>query len=494
MTTPVNSARRRSRWIVGSLLALIALYLALLIPDTRLLRTTVAGQQAFRWNRDAFWSELETRFREAQKLTQEERLARFDAVFEQVHQALNRLAERKLSPDSPEFGAFEATFFELAPVAAVCPERLSSLQTAAGRIRQLVKWQSEGWPDSSETRHQLYRLLYGSRAAVEEVLLQVTQATNALELAQSYDHHQTPSAELLGVKTHSGDVLVSRGGAATSALIARGNDYPGNFSHIALVHVDEQSRKVSVIESHIESGVGVRPIEDYLAETKLRIMVLRLRGNLPVMVTDPLLPHRAASLAMSNSLVRHIPYDFAMEHADPGKQFCSEVATAAYQPFGVTLWMNLSQLSTPGVTSWLAALGVRNFESQEPSDLEYDPQLQVVAEWRDPETLLKDHVDNAVIDVMLEGAERGETLDYNLWMLPLARLAKAWSVVLNEFGKVGPIPEGMSATIALRAEHLTARHNVMSALVLQKAADFKREHGYTPPYWELVRMAREAVR
>ena len=41
------------------------------------------------------------------------------------------------------------------------------------------------------------------------------------------------------------------------------------------------------------------------------------------------------------------------------------------------------------------------------ADLEYDPQLRVVAEWCDPDTLFKDHVDNAVIDVMLEAAERG---------------------------------------------------------------------------------------
>jgi hypothetical protein len=137
---------------------------------------------------------------------------------------------------------------------------------------------------------------------------------------------------------------------------------------------------------------------------------------------------------------------------------------------------------------------VRNFESQEPSDLEYDPQLRVVAEWRDPATLFKDHVDNAVIDVMLEGAEHGEKLDYNVRRLPFARLAKAWSVMLNWFGKVGPIPEGMSATTALRAEYMTAVHSRLRASVLQKAEQFETEYGYTPPYWELVRMARETER
>lgn len=54
------------------------------------------------------------------------------------------------------------------------------------------------------------------------------------------------------------------------------------------------------------------------------------------------------------------------------------------------------------------ALGDMQEATPEPSDLEYDPQLRVVAEWRDRDTLWQDHLDNAVVDVMLESAERGE--------------------------------------------------------------------------------------
>jgi len=472
---------------------LLALYGLLLIPEPAPSRPKGAGQQAFRWNRDAFWSELESKFRAAQALNPGERAARFNQSLAQVNRAIDLMAETNLPPASPAFDAIETEFFEFAPIAATCPDRLSDLLSVAGRMRQLVKWQSERWPtDSAVARQRLYRLLYGSRAAVEEVLLQSPQPTNTLELFSGSDVSETPGAEVRGLQLHSGDILVSRGGAATSALIARGNDFPGNFSHIALVQVDETTKQVSVIESHIESGVGVRLIEEYLADTKLRILVLRLRGDLPQLAADPLLPHRAASQALTNALARHIPYDFAMDHADPEKQFCSEVAAAAYQPQGVKLWMGLSHLSTPGVTSWLAALGVRNFETQEPSDLEYDPQLRLVAEWRDPETLFKDHVDNAIIDAMLEGAERGEKLDYNLWMLPFARLAKVWSVLLNGLGKVGPVPEGMSAATALRVGRLKLTHVTLQVQVFGGAAQFKAEHGYVPPYWELVRMAREA--
>ena len=422
-----------------------------------------------------------------------ERLARFNQSLEQFHRALNPLAETNVPPNAPLFDELENRLFELAPIAAGSPERLPEFIDAAARMSQLVKRQSEHWPmDSAEARTRVYRLLYGARAAFEEAILQSPEPAKALALHFTNYSSATPSAEVRGVNIHSGDILLSRGGAATSALIARGNDFPGNFSHVALAHVDAETKKVSIIESHIESGVGVTPLETYLADTKLRIMVLRVRNDLRALAADPLLPHRAASQALSNALARHIPYDFAMDCADAGQQFCSEVAAVAYQQNGIKLWMGLSHLSTPGVTSWLSALGVRHFETQEPSDLEYDPQLRIVAEWRDPETLFKDHADNAVIDVMLEGAERGEKLSFNPWLLPPVRLAKAWSVMLNRLGKVGPIPEGMSATTALRVRRLISNHALLKARLLEKSEKFKAENGYTPPYWELVRLAREA--
>jgi hypothetical protein len=181
-----------------------------------------------------------------------------------------------------------------------------------------------------------------------------------------------------------------------------------------------------------------------------------------------------------------------MDYDDPEKQFCSEVASAAYREEGVELWMGVSHLSSPGLIRWLSKLGVRHFETQEPSDLEYDPQLVVVAEWRDPETLFQDHVDNAVIDALLQGAEAGSPLDYQLILLPVVRVMKGYSVVKNLFGGVGPVPEGMSASTALRVSELTRRHARIKGQVLQSAEQFRHERGYVTPYWELVRMAVEA--
>jgi len=116
----------------------------------------------------------------------------------------------------------------------------------------------------------------------------------------------------------------------------------------------------------------------------------------------------------------------------------------------------------------------------------------VVAEWRDPDALLKDHIDNAIIEALLEGAEAGERIPVRWYLLPLARIVKLYSVILNSLGMVGPIPEGMSAASSLRYTWLVDRHTTMKASVLADVERFRRENDYTPPYWELLKMARRA--
>ena len=452
------------------------------------------GKKApFIWNRDAYWSRLEKEFDRLRSSDCDSLAAGTAGSFDEVARLVGECERGRLSPDDGIFDRVEDGFFRLAVPSAVCPDYLPEYVGLFGRLRTAVKEQSRHWDlNEAAARNRLYRLLYGGRTAVEEVMLQASGREIPDVVAGAEEPSATPAAEILGVKIHSGDILVSRGGAPTSALIARGNDYPGNFSHVALAHVEAETGKVSIIESHIEIGVAVADIDDYLRDTKLRVMVLRLRSDLPFMCEDPMLPHRAATFALERARREHIPYDFAMDFEEPSKLFCSEVVSNAYARFGVTLWTGLSHISTPGVKNWLASFGVKNFITQEPSDLEYDPQLKVVAEWRDFETLRRDRLDNAVVDVMLESAERGEKLDYDWYMLPAGRLAKAYSAALNLFGKVGPVPEGMDAAAALRNEWFSERHRRIKKGLTESAERFERERGYFPPYWELVKQARQA--
>ena len=451
------------------------------------------GAAPFEWNQDSLWRALEARFVAVRTSGCIDAPAEMALGFTAVGTLLDTLAVNDVAPSDPRLDTLEGAFFALGPVVAACPAGLRAYVTLSGRLREVIKDQSQHW-DASDlpSRQRLYRLLYGTRAAVEEAMLQ--HPDSALPLLMGRDEPSpTPSAELHGVRIHSGDMLVSRGGYPTSALIARGNDYPGNFSHVGLVYVDSATNAISVIEAHIEVGVAVTTAEGYLADKKLRLMVLRPRADLPALVADPMLPHRAAGKILARARAEHIPYDFAMDYGDPSGLFCSEVASTVYKDEGVTLWMGLSTISRLGIRTWLSELGVKHFETQEPSDLEYDPQLVVVAEWRDPAALRQDHLDNAVLDAMLEGADQGVELTYPWYKLPAVRLAKGYSWVRVLLGGHGPIPEGMSSSSALSHDVFVTRQRELAAKVWAAADSTTAAQGYPPFYWTLVDLATRAT-
>ena len=469
----------------------MALYFILLIPLDNNPPTSVGNKTPFSWSRDSVWKSLELKFISSNAEGCDKIKLTVDSLFKNSKMLLNEISSVTLDPSDERFMLLENNIFNIAPLIPVCSQYFSDYINFYSNLRRVIKEKSRHWDmNSTIVKNTLYRLLYGNRIAIEEIMLQLPENKVDPLISGIDEPSSTPSADILGVIVHSGDILVSRGGAPTSALIARGNDYPGNFSHVALVYIDEKTNMVSVIESHIESGVTISTLKEYLDDTKLRIMVLRLRSDL--ISENTMLPHEAAQFSLNQAKLKHIPYDFEMDFNDSEKQFCSEVASSAYKEYGIKLWTGLSTISSTGTRNWLAAFGVKYFETQEPSDLEYDPQLCVVAEWRDPETLYQDHIDNAVTDVMLEDADSGKVLSYDWYALPIGRVMKLYSMVLNFFGSEGPVPEGMSAEAALKNVSYSETHDQIKVRLIVLANQFKIESGYTPPYWELVNLARQA--
>jgi hypothetical protein len=493
VTAPSPNRVSRLRRPLLTISGIAIAWLLLSIPAARPPGVVNPHKRPFSWNEDPRWFELEKRFREFRALGCDRVSVRIDEALRRGRHLINAVDARDWNPDAAVFDTMEANTFDLGPMIGACPQWLEDYIRLVTRARSVVKRQSQHWEVTAQrTRDRVYRLLYGGRAALEEVMLQDSLASRPALVLADDEPSQTPFARILGVTIHSGDFLVSRGGAQISALIAVGNDYPGNFSHIALVYVDPKTSLASVIESRPKRGVAVYHLEDYLSDVKLRVMVLRLRADLPALVSDPMIPHKAAALALADARSRHAPYDVEMDLQDHSRMYCSEVLSSAYEKVGIRLWMGMSTISAPGVTSWLSAMGVRHFETQEPSDLEYDPQVRVVAEWRDPETLFMDHVDNVVTEAMLQRAARAERLEYAWYMLPLGRLAKVYSTVVNALGFVAPIPEDMSADAALRVLSFNAIHTAIKRRVLIRAEEFRRQQGYVAPEWELLEFAKQA--
>ncbi len=478
------------------LLFFICIYLVLLIPD-REKKPVIMDSPArpFSWNKGQLWKKLENDFVQAKAMPPQVLGAAIRSKMHEAERIFLPIPAGSIPVTDNRLVELETVFFQLAPLVASEPESLNWYLAFYNRSRNLLKQLSRNWDmHDMAARQTMYRLLYGMRAATEEAILQAGEINLDPVLHVSDVYSPTPSTIMLGMKLHSGDILVSRGAAPVSALIARGNDYPANFSHIALLYIDSVTGKSLLIESHIEKGVAISTPEEYLKDPKMRLMVLRPWYPQEAFKSDTMLPHKAAAMMLKVSSLRHIPYDFKMDFHDTTAMFCSEVASYAYRLQGMHLWEPVSTISSPGVVGWLQSFGVEHFVTQMPADLEYDPQLSVVAEWRNVKTLFSEHTDNAVLDAMLSLANTGTSLHYNIWKLPLARTIKGYCMILNRFGKYGIIPEGMSATRALKNESFEKWFERVKASVMKQSAAFMANNKYRPPYWQLLRFSEEAVK
>jgi len=450
----------------------------------------------FRWDADGLFAELEREFGRARAVPASEAAATVDS--------LSAAGARLLAGISAGIGTREiplaaldslATLqFRLALQGAAHPEHLPRALDLVGRARVTVMRAAATWRLGRPTHEALYRVIFGGRIALDEALAQAG-AGSLPDLVTLEDvPSATPSIVVEGVRVHSGDILLSRGGAPTSALIARGSDFANTFSHAALAYVDPQTGEGTVVEALIEAGSVLTSVEEYLESKKHRILVLRMPPDHRALVDDPLLPHRAAEAMLERVRDGHIPYDFAMAWRDPSAAFCSEIVYHAYQPLGVELWSLKASMSAPGLVRWLAAMGVREFTTLVPSDLEYDPQLRAVAEWRNGPALMDYRLDNAITDALLEEAETGADLGFAWYALPGARLLKALSVAQSVLGARPTIPAGMSAATALRVRALVSTvHPALKEELASRAAAFRVENGYEAPYWALVELARASL-
>ena len=177
------------RRTTGLAVAAGVLCLLLLIPGPDPQVPASNGTQPFAWNRDAFWTLLETQFREARARGCEPLRQDIDREFALVRRLIGAIDNESVGPDDPRWVEIETSLFHVAPWVAACPERLldetmlvtsvqGDRQATVGfqtmlvtSVRATVKRQSAHWDmDSSSAREQIYRLLCGGGGSAGEAL------------------------------------------------------------------------------------------------------------------------------------------------------------------------------------------------------------------------------------------------------------------------------------------------------------------------------------
>jgi hypothetical protein len=175
----------------------------------------------------------------------------------------------------------------------------------------------------------------------------------------------------------SGDAIMTRGSAVTSAAIARIGDIDSQFSHLALIYKDENG-KFLTLEAYIEDGAKIRTLEAFLHHGIHRAVVFRHKNRE--------LAAKAAKMMYERfKKEKNIPYDFNMNLADHSELFCSEVIANAYEMAsnGSVMIPKYKSTITGKNHDFAKKMDINGTEMFAPGDMQLETQFDVVAEWRD---------------------------------------------------------------------------------------------------------------
>ena len=206
----------------------------------------------------------------------------------------------------------------------------------------------------------------------------------------------------------SGDVLLSRGNAYSSAAIARIGTTDAQFSHLSLVYKHEETGVLYTVEAHIEVGNVVEELQVHLDSKNSREVVYRFN--------DPVIAHKAAKIMYDKVKARqdkgkNICYDFGMDYKSSKCLFCSEVIYDGY------FQASKGELDIPkfktkfdrGLLPFLKKLGIKvneknvdTFLTFSPGDIEFDPRFELVAEFKNPNKLFDTRAKDMVLTKIFE--------------------------------------------------------------------------------------------
>jgi hypothetical protein len=221
--------------------------------------------------------------------------------------------------------------------------------------------------------------------------------------------YQLTNSKFGGLKFRSGDLVMTRGTAFTSAAIARLGNNDASFSHLAMIYVDPKTGRWQPMEALIETGSYVANAPAWLNDGKVRAMVFRHR--------DAQLAARAAQMIhdeITTYQARHggenIPYDSNLDVRDSSKLFCSELISHAFDlaTGGAHTVPAYPSMLTPKNPYFLKRLGVQVTQTFLPMDIEVDPQFELVSEWRDYSQMSMIHMHDAVIGTVFSWIDNGK--------------------------------------------------------------------------------------
>ena len=352
---------------------------------------------------------------------------------------------------------------------------------------RLADWQARGLM-TREAEYALRGVFRASRYATD-MLGELTIGYDQMDAgdkpyrAFSGDHNNTLVHPLLemddqGLLFQSGDVLIVRGLRHNSAAIARVGDVDSQFSHAAMIHIDDKGRH-RVLEALIEEGATISNFEYTLEHGLGRAVLFRHHdSDVAARAADKIYERIKVSRVSGG---KHIFYDFTMELADYTELFCSKLIREGYDRASGGL-VQLPTYPTEfrhAPRDFLNRIGVTAEESFAPGDMELETQFHAIAEWRDYRKTSAMRLMDMVMVKLFEWMEQKSYVFKPTFMIQL----------IGFFGKLtGHLPNGLKDFLTFvlpKVPSNMTKSTIEAIAMLHKTAE--------PLYQELNKLERQSI-
>jgi hypothetical protein len=167
----------------------------------------------------------------------------------------------------------------------------------------------------------------------------------------------------------------------------------------------------------------VAPMEDHIASKNARSVVFRYKD---AMLAAEASKHMYNRVKNQSSTGKNIEYDFGMNYKDDSKLFCSEIISSglhAVKPENGYIPKYKSKF-TVGMIPFLNNIGVpvtkdniQNYEVFSPGDIQFDPNFELVLEWRNPRKMEQSRLKDFILTKLFDKMEKeGYAFDTSLNM------------------------------------------------------------------------------
>lgn len=392
---------------------------------------------------------------------------------------LSNLAFDLVDANDPILDSITYHINKLSALVSLNSKRTAYFTELITQWRQLLRYQSRYWDvTDTDVAKALFNLYNQTNLALESAMIQAEIPNFYLSTGRPKEPFQTTLLDSIYFK--SGDIILFNTQQLDSPIIPSFSTLPNSYKHLAVVHITNKNAQVSYLD--IRQGLVHVPLQEFKNNVAYQGSVYRLRSDLPLMLSKPTIMQEFAAQVYDMAEKHTYYYDFRRDLKTNDALFDWEILQKLLGSYGIK-WKSINFINENEDYS----IGVEPHRFV--FELECDHRFNFIGEWCQSPSLYASRINTAALTAVLDTAPEQKLM--NLWVLPIYRIKKGYSILASLVGVTPPIPKGISAQTQMVLDNLTSYKNKLQLALQVALQTYESKQNHKATYLKMLQKSKE---